>query len=257
MFNEFDIHPDTHALFFDLDGTLLELAETPEGVVFKDHVPDQLNEIYALYEGAMAIITGRSLKSLGGILGRYDLDFPQSGQHGFEFQLQKQGDVICEQVFIDQMRVYAPAVYALAEAHEGVFLEDKGACLGIHFRQRPELHDVIKSGMEHIMSQSDQLRIQAGHHIFEIKPKDFNKGHAIERFMEIDPFAGKIPVFLGDDLTDEFGFEYVNKIGGISIHVGLLRKTKANHRIKDVDHVHLFLTDIIEKCQNNQVRRAV
>lgn len=225
------------AYFLDVDGTLLELAATPGAV----HVPDQLRLILTQTQqrcdGALAIVSGRPIRELDRLLA-----LPQlcaAGQHGLEIrdargavrQLRFEGGDLAP--VIDYLQL-------LRQRHPGLLLEDKGATLAIHYRQAPALAGHLSCLLKGVLAMQPTLRLQRGKFVYELKPAGADKGTAIATLMASPPFAGRRPVFLGDDLTDEHGFATVNRLEGISIKVGNGR-TCAQYRIGNVDAVHRWL----------------
>jgi trehalose 6-phosphate phosphatase len=209
---------DKTAFFFDFDGTLVDLAPTPDGVLVR---PDMLALLSALRQathGAVAIVSGRGIDSIDTFLGMPDL--PIAGLHGAE-RRDANGDT--QRVgFNDQRLLHMEQVLAeVVRTHAGMLLEIKGAALALHYRNAPEHEGVARAATEKLAAEfADAYVLQPGKMVYEIKPKDVDKGRALRAFLDEPPFAGRTPVFAGDDLTDEKGFAVVNAQGGLSIKVG-------------------------------------
>lgn len=234
------------AYFLDVDGTLVEIAETPGEV----RVPIELKTIISLShrccDGALAIISGRAISDLDLLLGLPQL--PMAGQHGLEIRDAN-----------GQTQYHAPADNGLVDIihhlqhlqarHPGLLLEYKGATLAIHYRKVPVLGSYLSRLLKGLLALQPDLQLQRGKFVFELKPGGFDKGTAISQLMSMPPFAGRRPVFIGDDLTDEHGFNIINRMQGLSIKVGNGR-TCAQYRISSVEAVRGWLacmTDAVEQ----------
>jgi len=128
---------------------------------------------------------------------------------------------------------------------EGTELEAKGMAFALHYRQAMHHEDGIYALAQALEAKHDELALQPGKCVVELKPRGISKGAAIDAFMQETPFAGRTPVFLGDDLTDEQGFKVVNRVGGVSIKVGL-GDTQAQWRLDGVSAVHQWLEQMID-----------
>lgn len=131
-----------------------------------------------------------------------------------------------------------------ARAHD-LILEDKGFSLALHFRQQPQLENKVDKFLSSLLSPINELEIVPGKLVREIKSVSINKGIVIERLMKRPPFAGRIPYFFGDDVTDEDGFAWINEAEGISVKVGP-GATLAQYRVEDVEDVLAFLQKLLQ-----------
>jgi trehalose 6-phosphate phosphatase len=221
---------DDWALFLDVDGTLLEIAATPASVRVPRRLIDVLAGVSAKLGGALALVSGRALADVDSLFA--PLRVPAAGAHGAERRTAS-GNVLRQ----DDSVALAPAkrlLAAWAAAHAGVLLEDKGSALALHYRLAPELEAGARQVAGAALSAAGpRFQLQDGKKVLEIRATAVNKGQAIEAFMREPPFAGRVPVFLGDDVTDEDGFAFVNRFGGHSIRVGLDRATRARWRLAD------------------------
>jgi trehalose 6-phosphate phosphatase len=229
---------DAWAYFFDLDGTLLDFTDAPGGVRFDDALRAQLGRLFDRTSGAVALISGRALADIDRVLDGVRL--PAAGQHGTE-RRDATGHVTHHD-FPRERLDWAHARLAEATAsRSGLLLEHKGLSLALHYRRAPRLggyaHRLIRSLAQ---SLGPEFRIQPGKRIVEVKPAGKDKGVALVEFMAEEPFRGRTPVFVGDDLTDEYGFEAVNRLGGHSIKVGAGR-TVARWRLPHVRAVREWL----------------
>ncbi len=209
-------------LFLDVDGTLVEIAATPSAVVVDPALKSLLAAVAQRLNGAVALVSGRSIATLDELFA--PLRLPAAGQHGAERRGASgvlssadgaQGD---SDPALDGARV---RLRAFVESHPGTLLEDKGRTLAVHFRRAPE-HGASARGVLEAASAplAPRYELQAGKMAVEIKPSGVTKGTAAQAFMGEAPFAGRTPVFLGDDLTDEAGLRFAERAGGVSIAVG-------------------------------------
>ena len=204
--------------FLDLDGTLLELAETPEAVGIGAAEKKVLEDLVERTGGAVAMISGRALRRIDEILA--PLVLPAAGQHGAERRDAK-GVRHRHRFPANVLRPVAVGMRSFAAKHRGLVFEDKGASVALHYRLAPQLAGAVQAAVrEAALPLGEAVEVQDGKMVVELKPAGCDKGKAIAQFMQEPPFAGRIPVFLGDDVTDEYGFRVVNAMGGHTIKVG-------------------------------------
>jgi trehalose 6-phosphate phosphatase len=205
-------------LFLDVDGTLVELTDTPSQTEAGPEIKSLLREVAERLGGAVALVSGRKIETLDQLFA--PLILPAAGLHGVERR--KAGGTIQGASFVDsQLDGARAAIKALVEAHPGTLLEDKDRTLAVHFRLAPQLEQLMRQAIIDIAKPlGSNYHIQSGKMLFEIKPRGFSKATAIKAFMQESPFSGRRPVFAGDDLTDQDGFAIVEAQDGISIGVG-------------------------------------
>ena len=219
------------AVFLDVDGTLIPIAETPDTVLVGDRLPDILRRLAPALDQALALISGRAIADLDGLFT--PLVLPTAGQHGLE-RRDVRGRILRlgDQAELDFLR---GPLQRFAASRPGIILEDKGSALALHYRRAPEAAAGARSLIDELLHEAgDSVRLLSGKMVFEMKLPLADKGAAIAAFMEEPPFAGRRPIFIGDDVTDEDGFAVVNALGGLSIRVGEGRATAAEHSIADV-----------------------
>jgi trehalose 6-phosphate phosphatase len=206
------------AFFLDLDGTLLEIAETPDAVGIGPDEKRLVEKLVAGAGGAVAVISGRALARIDQILA--PLVLPAAGQHGAERRDAK-GVRHRHRFPANVLRPVAVGIRSFAAQHQGLVFEDKGASVALHYRKAPQLARAAQAAMRDAAGPlGEAVEVQDGKMVVELKPAGCDKGKAIAQFMQEAPFAGRQPVFIGDDVTDEYGFRVVNAMGGHSIKVG-------------------------------------
>lgn len=233
--------PDAAALFLDIDGTLVEHAPHPDGVQVPPELPGILGALNHRLDGAVAFVTGRNLAMVDRLFG--GLGLAAAGTFGIERVL---GDVLeSGQEEAARVRPVFAALAARLAHRAGVYFEDKGPVLAIHTRAAPEaLPEVVQACREVLPELPEGYRMVEGHAGVELLPESATKAAALAWFMARPPFAGRTPVFLGDDTSDESGFEWVNRHAGVSIRVRPEGPTAARHVLPTVAEVHDWLEEL-------------
>lgn len=229
--------------FLDVDGTLLEFADHPDAVGVSPALTTLLAALAATCNGALALISGRSAHDLDRMFA--PLRLAVAGQHGVERR--DINGTLHRHAFPDlQLQAVAARLRALVDEHPGLLLEEKGCSLAVHFRRAPGRADMVRIAVERAAKElGAEFEVMAGKFVHEIKPSGRDKGLAIREFLSEAPFTGALPVFLGDDATDEFGFETVNGMGGHSIKVGP-GGSVARWRLPDAAAVRRWLSAYVE-----------
>jgi trehalose 6-phosphate phosphatase len=232
-----------HAAFFlDFDGTLIELAASPDAVVVPDSLKHLLAALADLSGGAVAIVSGRSIESIDALLA--PLVLPVAGLHGAEWR-DVQGAVTRTFVADPRLGQMEQSLAEVVAAHPGLLLETKAASLALHYRNAPDQEEVARLAVERLIAQhAEDYVLQVGKMVFEIKPAGVDKGRAIATLLATPPFLGRTPCFAGDDVTDEAGFAAVNALGGLSIKVGE-GQTSAMTRLDSVVRLHAWLAQLV------------
>lgn len=229
------------ALFLDVDGTLLELAATPDRVRVPAALRNTLQLARERQQGAFALLSGRPLSELDELFA--PCVFAASGKHGMEVRLPG-GEVVRPQAdssILDRARRW---LRLLQQENRGLVLEDKGLSLAMHYRLAPRMEREVTVAMQELADElGEEFVLRPGKCVLEIMPRRFSERSAIELFMKQREFLGRKPVFIGDDPTDEVGFEAVNEMGGHSIRVGDLARTAAHFRFSSVSTVVAWLRD--------------
>ncbi len=231
------------AFFLDMDGTLVAIAETPDAIRVDAALLDLLARLHRASGGALALISGRAISDLQPRLGA--LHLPLAGQHGLE-RRDAAGQVWVHAAPPAAKDAIKAELAEVVARHPGLLLEDKGLALALHYRRAPELASYAQRLMQRLAEQAGAgLEVQRGKRVAEIKPSGFDKGTAVGEYLAEPPFQGRRPVYIGDDLNDEHGFQAVNARGGLSIRVGA-GKTCARFRLPDTAAVRSWLHSGLE-----------
>jgi trehalose 6-phosphate phosphatase len=225
------------ALFLDFDGTLVEIAPAPDLIQVPAELGHLLSQLTDRLGGAVAVVSGRPLDQLAKILAAFTGGI--AGAHGLERRCTDGNVSRCLEH--PELGRFRPLIAAFAAQHEGVLLEDKGCSLALHYRQAPALGAVCRALVGQAVDESNGALVAvAGKMVIEMMPRSAGKGRAIAGFLADAPFHGRSPVFVGDDTTDEDGFAVVNRLGGVSVHVGD-GATIAHHNLATVGDVWTWL----------------
>lgn len=204
--------------FLDIDGTLVDFHDRPDAVHVTSAIKDVVLKLLGATSGAVALISGRSLADIDRLFS--PMKIAASGQHGIERRDCGGRYFGNGEVFFDGDRL-AEKFTALSRQYPGLILENKGLSLAVHYRAVPHLEMAVKEMMGRILDElEDGFELLFGKMVVEIRPAGKNKGTAVAEFMQEYPFSGRVPVFIGDDVTDECAFDMVNERGGYSVKVG-------------------------------------
>ena len=242
---------DRWALFLDVDGTLVAIAPTPEAVRVEPRLLPLLERLSKASDGALALVSGRSLSGIDTLFR--PLLLPAAGLHGWE-RRRADGTLAPSGEPTAILEPLRPLLTAFAATRPGLLLEDKGGSLALHYRLAPHYGAAVCQRAREITAAESRLRLIAGRKVVEFVPRGSNKGEAIAEFLAEPPFAGRIPVYAGDDTTDEDGFAAVNRQGGLSIKVANpegrgRRGSDARYRLPSVAAVHGWLAAVAERLE--------
>jgi trehalose 6-phosphate phosphatase len=227
---------DGAALFLDFDGTLVELADSPDAIAVPPALAPMLERIRRRLDGRLAIVSGRSLADLERHLPLHGIAF--SGSHGLELQLADGTRLpLSAPLGLDEVR---EQVEAFAAAADGLIVEEKPAGIALHYRKAPRQAERADAFMS-ALARKRGFSIQRGSMVVELRPDGATKGDALKAFMTEPEFHGARPVFVGDDLTDEHAFGAAAALGGAGILVGPMRATAASYRLDSVAAVAAWL----------------
>ena len=204
------------ALLLDLDGTLLDIAPAPDLVVVPPGLIDTLRILRERLGGALAVITGRPIETIDRLLR--DAPYAVAGEHGGAVRHAPDEPV-------ERARQVAPSdemldkAERLARAHPGALLEVKASGFTMHYRAVPDAAVELLAGLEALLRGSTEFELLSGKMMWEVRPHGVDKGNAVRALMERAPFAGRMPVFIGDDVTDEAAIEAAEAMGGVGLRV--------------------------------------
>jgi len=235
-----------HALFLDVDGTLLDIAATPDKVIVTDKLRALLSALVAATSGACALVSGRTITQLDALF--HPLTLPSAGLHGLE-RRDLQG--VTHRPAINDERLHRARGFlaALIEVNPGLLLENKHSTLAVHYRQAPQLEGVARRMVQQALQMlGTDYCVLEGKMVLELKPDGFSKSMAIAAFLREPPFEGCVPVFIGDDRTDEAGLAYVENLGGLAVHVGPAQAdSHARWRLPDPAAVVAWLESTLDE----------
>jgi trehalose 6-phosphate phosphatase len=225
------------ALFLDVDGCLLDLAPAPDAVVIPDRLTDTLAGLAQRLDGAVALISGRALANVARLFA--PLQLPMAGLHGLERRSTRR--IADAPSAPDAWAAVRDEAVAVIDGHPGALFEDKGAAFALHWRNAPRAAAALLAFAEAALPRLPGYRLQHGNQVIELRPAAGDKGTAILALLEEPPFQGRVPVFAGDDVTDEAGFAVVNARHGISVLVGTRAPSCAHYGLPDPDAVRRWL----------------
>ena len=239
-------HLSQTAVLLDIDGTLLDLAPTPREVWVPPGLAKTLKRLHERTNGALALVSGRSLNDIDLIFAP-DV-FPAVGGHGAEMRL----DVAAE---AEAVAAHAPPMdkelkrrlAAIAKLSPGILLEDKGYSLALHYRLAPHAEKAIYEAVSLIRADLPNAPIEVlpGKSVCEIKHSGFTKASGVRELMTHEPFRGRRPFFIGDDVTDETVFAIMPDLNGLSFSVGRRATGVAGHFDAPSD-VRAFLAHLLD-----------
>jgi trehalose 6-phosphate phosphatase len=210
------LDPRSIALLLDVDGTLIDIGPSPFEVEVSETLKESLGRLYERTGGALALVSGRPIRDLDTLFA--PLKLPVIGGHGAEMRLNPDSISRIGDLPASMRRRLTGAVTPAS----GVEYEDKGYSVALHYRKAPEHEERLR---EHVAASraaypEEQTEVLPGKSMLEIKRPNINKGNGVRELMKHPPFAGRIPVFIGDDVTDEAAFAALPELGGKGFSVG-------------------------------------
>lgn len=237
-----------YAFFFDVDGTLAEIQPEPDAVTIPSQVRDNLRILAEYCDGALALVSGRPISQLDKLAA--PLVLPAAGVHGAELR-DAAGNLHRVQLSEGVADALREKLETAMNEMPGTLLETKGMAFALHYRQALQFEKQVLALAESAVAEFPELALQPGKCVVEIKPHGIDKGAAITTFMQHAPFYGRIPVFVGDDLTDEKGFHAVNGLQGVSVKVGE-GSSAAHYHLDQVTDVHGWIAQITSQLQQDK-----
>jgi trehalose 6-phosphate phosphatase len=219
---------DQCALLLDIDGTLLDLAPTPREVWVPPGLAKTLNRLLTRSAGALALVSGRSLNDIDLIFAPEQ--FPAVGGHGAEMRISNESEAVATHA-PPMDKELKRRLAAIAKLSPGILLEDKGYSLALHYRLAPHAEKAIYEAVSLIRADLPNAPIEVlpGKSVCEIKHSGFNKASGVLELMTHEPFKGRCPIFIGDDVTDESVFAIMPDLGGLAFSVGRRAQGVAGH----------------------------
>lgn len=216
------------ALLLDVDGTLIELAPTPSEVKVPPELPDLLHDLAARLDGAMALISGRRIEEIDALLP--GLEIAIAGEHGAAMRGAPGRPI--ERPDLPQVPPsLRAAARELAATYPGALLEEKPSGFVLHFRRAAAAERALGAALEGMISRSDGgLVVAPAIMAWEVRPAGMDKGRAVRTLLERAPYAGRIPLFVGDDATDDDAIRAARALGGFGFQVGSTFGTAAGVR---------------------------
>jgi len=237
-------HLGRTAVLLDIDGTLLDFAPTPREVWVPPELSKTLQRLYERTNGALALVSGRSLNDIDLIFAPDQ--FPAIGGHGAEMRLQPEGESVAAHAPpLD--RELKRRLAAIAKLSPGILLEDKGYSLALHYRLAPHAEKLIYEAVSLIRADLPNAPIEVlpGKSVCEIKNAGFTKATGVLELMTHEPFRGRRPFFIGDDVTDETVFAIMPDLNGVAFSVGRRATGVAGHFDEPRD-VREFLAHLLD-----------
>jgi trehalose 6-phosphate phosphatase len=203
------------ALFLDIDGTLIDIASVPTAVVIPRELVALLEKARSAFDGALAIVSGRRIHEIDAMLS--PALFAASGVHGCELRSAPNGPIVSQAAADIPI---LPELHELAHRFPGVLVEPKGSGVAIHYRLVPARGDDIQQQIYRLMAGvTPPLQLIGGRMVFEILPRGQSKGSAVDALMTREPFIGRLPIMIGDDIGDASAFAVAERNGGMALTV--------------------------------------
>jgi trehalose 6-phosphate phosphatase len=234
-----------HALYLNIDGTILDLAPHPETVDVPSEIVPLLRQLADTLDGAVAFVSGRTISAIDALFA--PLRFPAIGVHGGEVRT-PEGQIVRDQQLRHELAEVAPRLREALSHVGGVLVEDKGSAIALHYRTVPDRGREVLQVAELVVAAAEMtphFAITLGKCVVEICPRHLTKSSALLQMMERPPFRGRTPIYAGDDVTDEGSFEVVNRLGGISLRVGDNAPSAASFRLADPARLRGWLQEIL------------
>ncbi|WP_216935603.1 MULTISPECIES: trehalose-phosphatase [unclassified Acinetobacter] len=241
-----NIYSHKLVLFLDIDGTISEFHPDPAKSIIKTETLNTLKELHQYIQ--LVLVTGRSIVQAQQLIHPFDWNI--AGSHGLELNYQSHishlTDLNCEQFellknYITEHTVQIPQIR----------IEIKDYSVALHFREYPDLEQQVHTFALDCLAHFQDFELKAGKFVFELVPKGANKGSAIQQIIQQYHLSEHYPIFIGDDLTDEAGFQVINTFKGCSIKVGT-GSTMAQYRLENVTQVQAFLAEFLKILKAQQ-----
>lgn len=237
------LNPRTDALFLDFDGTLTEIVDRPEDARLTSSRAERLSTLVPLFSGAVAVLSGRAVRVLD---ERLPPGLWRAGGHGTELAGPGASAAI-DATQANRAKALAERIQPFVSAADGLVLESKPYGAALHFRARPDLEAACRDTVAAAAREIGGFALQSGKMVVEARPEAIDKGTAMRALCARPPFAGRRPVMVGDDETDEAAMRVACELGGIAVKVGS-GTSCAGHRLASPAAVHDWLQRILSQA---------
>ncbi|WP_374385040.1 trehalose-phosphatase [Dongia sp.] len=211
-----DVDLTKWAIFLDLDGTLLDIAASPDSVLVPKRLIETLGALRLRTDGALAVLSGRDLRSIDRLL--HPLLITAGGEHGAVLRL-PDGEIRDAAAGTTVPMDWRQIIHAAAADWPGVLIEEKKHSVALHYRANPDLGASVLALLETFVARDPSFEILPALMARELRHRSINKGVALGRIMGVVPFKGRLPLFIGDDVTDEDAIRAAQEMGGIGLRV--------------------------------------
>ena len=234
-------NPGKDALFLDVDGTLLDIAPTAQKVKVSRSLVRDLGRLNRKLGGALAFVSGRMIHELDSLFS--PLRLCSAGAHGAEWRLSPKGPVQTGALLPDVLRDNIALAFANMD---GVIIEDKIYNVAVHYRQVPQKAGIVGRTLARLIGPYNKtVKLVRGRKVFEVMPLIHDKGKALEKFLAIEPFKNRRPVFLGDDVADISAIGACLKKGGVAARVGQ-GKSRQGYAFASPKHVRMWISRLAD-----------
>lgn len=228
-------------MFLDVDGTLLDIAATPDLARVESGLQDLLARLRAALNGAVALVSGRPIVELDRLFGPHR--WTAAGVHGLERRDSNERWHSRGGFDVAAIAQARESLQQLAERLPGTILEDKGISVALHYRQVPNAESQVRAGARSIVrAVGGRMTLLEGRMVVELRPEGANKADAIFEFLDEAPFKGRRPIFIGDDITDQSALDAVERVGGLSVAAS--DQVRAMIRVSGPRDVRVFLEEL-------------
>ncbi|WP_413773034.1 trehalose-phosphatase [Acinetobacter sp. RF15A] len=244
-----EIYSQDLVLFLDIDGTISEFNPDPEKSIISSEIIDLLKQLQTYL--TLILVTGRSIIQAQNLIHPFKWNIV--GSHGLELRYQSELKTLI-QLNPERLQQLKDYIQTHARQLTQLRIEVKRYSVALHFREHPDMEQAAHTLALNCLSQFPEFELKPGKYVFELVPQGANKGSAIQQIMQQYHSPTAYPIFIGDDLTDEAGFQAINALKGCSIKVGS-GVTAAQYRLENVSQVQAFLEIFLTslKAQEQQL----